>query len=77
MVCSSPRIPNNTVPVDSVSGVKFSYGLRLDNIYVNRTEQIGEYFTIYPDPIFEEFAGNMEKSYQSKTDNYLTINVSK
>ncbi|XP_053378224.1 plexin-A2-like isoform X3 [Mercenaria mercenaria] len=73
MVCYSPMIPNNTVPETAVSGVKFSYGIRLDNVYIDRTKQ-NEVFTIYPDPIFEEFAGSMEKSYQSKTDNYLTIN---
>jgi len=31
---------------------------------------------IYPDPVFDTELNSMERSYQSKTDNYLTINVS-
>jgi hypothetical protein len=71
MFCYSPMIPNNTVT--DPSGVKFSYGIQLDNTYIDRSQQ-NEMFTIYPDPIFEIFSD--QKSYQSSTDNYLTINVS-
>ncbi|XP_060579456.1 plexin-A2-like isoform X2 [Ruditapes philippinarum] len=69
MFCYSPMIPNNTVT--DPSGVKFSYGIQLDNTYIDRSQQ-NEMFTIYPDPIFEIFSD--QKSYQSSTDNYLTIN---
>ncbi|WAR26076.1 PLXA4-like protein [Mya arenaria] len=71
MMCLSPKINNNSVPDDSEKGVKFAYGLQLDNVYINRTGVHKEFFTIYPDPEFDDM---VDRSYQSKTDNYLTIN---
>lgn len=75
LICFSPVISNTTVTKSDIDGVKFSYGIKLDNLFIDRTAEKNEYFTVYPDPIFEEFSTEkMEKLYQSKTDNYLTIN---
>ncbi|KAH3827947.1 hypothetical protein DPMN_129893 [Dreissena polymorpha] len=70
MVCYSPKISNNSLPDDRMQGAKFTYGIKLDNIFIDRTKDNKEMFTIYPDP---EFPEPFERSYQSKIDNYLTI----
>ena len=73
MICLSPKISNTSLSEESETGVQFSYGLQLDNVYLDRTKEKKEVFTVYPDPIFDD---PNERSYQSKQDNYLTINVS-
>ena len=78
MLCYSSKFLNTTVDSDNMHGVKFSYAFQLDNVRIDQTvTNPQDMFTVFPDPIFHEFKGNTEKSYQSKTDNYLTINVSR
>ena len=75
MTCYSPQIPNNTVSVDTKTGKLFRYAFQMDNIMINGTALSPlDAFFIFPDPVFESFPGNKEKSLQ-KTE-YLTINVS-
>lgn len=75
MSCHSPAVSNLTVPEDDLGGVKFLYGFKLDNVitYMGANDSTDR-FTVYPDPIFFDFAGNREKSFQSKHESYLTIN---
>ena len=76
MICYSPRLPNDTIPVGSSAGRVFRYAFQMDNIIINRTaEDPLDTFTIFGDPVFKTFPGNKEMVHKQKAE-YLTISVS-
>ncbi|KAL3853675.1 hypothetical protein ACJMK2_017198 [Sinanodonta woodiana] len=82
MHCYSPQVEalisdGNT---NSTMEELYSYGFILDNVtevlkLTDKDKEKFGTFRIVSDPIFESFPSNSEKTYQSKTDNYLIINA--